>query len=905
MLCVFISQISWASVPEPSFVIYGQVLSSGIQVKQNGMVVSAKYANNHLVEATLTSSNNHQFTLEVPLEANIGTRDIYKARVGDVLSLEIAGELVEKVTVSDRGTAIKLNLRLPESFDSDGDGIYDSIEIADGRDPNDPNDPVKFGNLDLDNDGLSNGSEYLTGTYDPFGDFDGDGFSNQDEYDLGANPDNAENMPKQLADQGQYSALHAHANAYFYLQSDQANNLTWDEQVHGKPTSILPLYWNVDLYLDLIIATDQGKVLLLQANQQGQYSTPSLLNLFSLPAGGAVRVGLSDIDGINAKELWAFSHVSNKLYVYQRSPINAPYGAALWFDVALPVIDGNIALEDLNNDGAIDLLATGVDVTGTVAISDTLVQFNGTWDGYTLGFNAPVQLAKESYINNSPIQVLPNISEVGFDQQSDVLIKGTDQKIKINLSFNGLNKAATTDVLNQKLVTQESASQTASLFSQGIQLDTAGSDTPIFLANLDSDSDQTTDLIQYLGNAAANANQFRIVKGVKNTKETDGDGIPDYKDLDANDSHLPLPNGHIDFDQDGIPYAIDGNHSGLEDSDNDGMSDRFELENGLNPQDANDASGDLDGDGRTNYEEFQDGTNPQAKTSVATQDARMITSVNAFRSGTSDMVLLNSELAVSSQNSASVKFYSLNNLSQMRTLQVDDANGVSKILNSGNLLIAGNMGGSVEIWDANSAIRLAKFEKNNASVTDMALDGTALYVLHADGVFFQYNIETLAYVGNWKIYDGFLTSILARNNIVYIQASNPEKIMFVWDTNKQEVLYSITGNADCCERVVAELSGETLILANSYSGSGIYATDIGNLNSQEVVADIDISAARSLNNNIYVGRKSGVIERYSAVDGSFQGRVAAPYSQVREIELINGGFVSLHADGNVYFWDHK
>ena len=241
----------------------------------------------------------------------------------------------------------------------------------------------------------------------------------------------------------------------------------------------------------------------------------------------------------------------------------------------------------------------------------------------------------------------------------------------------------------------------------------------------------------------------------------------------------------------------------------------------------------------------------------------------------------------------------------MRTLQVDDNNGVSKILSTGNLLVTGNMGGSVEMWDANSAIRLAKFEKSTASVTDMAVDGTALYVLHADGTFYQYNIETLAYVGNWKVYDGFLTSLLARNNILYLQASAPEKIMFVWDANKQEVIYNITGNAECCEKVVAELSGETLILANSYSGSGIYATDIGNLNSQEVVADIDISAARSLNNNIYVGRKSGVIERYSAVDGSFQGRVAAPYSQVREIELINGGFISLHADGNVYFWDHK
>lgn len=906
IMCAFFAQLSVASVPEPSFVIYGQVESApGVQVTQNGLVVSARYAGNHLAESTLSSSNSHQFVLEIPLEANIGARDIYKARVGDVIDLDIAGSVVANLQVSDRGVSEGITLELPGNFDSDGDGIYDALEIADGRDPNDPNDPVAFGNLDLDGDGISNGAEFLTGTYDPFGDYDGDGFSNQDEYTLGSIPNNADNMPKQLADAGNYSPLHAHANAFEFLENQQGSNLTWNEAVHGKPTSILPMYWNVDLYLDLLIATDQGKVVWLQANADGQYANPVLLNLFSLPVGGATRLGLTNIDGIAAKELWVFSHVSNKLYTYQRSPAGEPYGANLWFDVSLPAIDGDITMADLNADGAMDLLATGVDVAGLTTVADTLVQFNGTWDGYTLGFNAPVQLAQQAYINNSPLQVIPNIKEVGFDNQLDVLLKGNDQKLTMNLSFNGLNQAAAADVLKQKLVTQEVASPTASLFDQGIQLDTEVGTTPFFMANFDADSDNTSDLIQYMGNSTSNANQFRLVKGVNNTKESDGDGILDFKDLDANDANKPIVNGQVDYDQDGIPYGIDGNHSGQEDFDNDGMNDRFELQNGLNPSDASDANGDLDGDGRTNYQESQDGTDPQAKTSVATQDAKMITSVRAFEAGTSDMVLLNSEIAVASQRSASVKIYNLENLSQMRTLQVDDANGVAKIINTGNLLVAGNMGGTVEIWDVDTGARLTTFAKNTSSVTDMAIDGTALYVLHADGVFYQYNIQTLAYVGNWKIYDGFLTSLLARNNILYIQASNPEKIMFVWDTNKQEVIYNITGNAQCCEKVVAELSGETLILANSYSGSGIYATSIGNLNSEQVVPDIDISAVRSVQNNIYVGRKSGIIERYSAVDGSFKGRVAAPYSQVREIELINGGFVSLHADGNVYFWDHQ
>jgi hypothetical protein len=905
IFCVFFVQLAWASVPEPSFIVYGQVLSSGAQVKQSGMVVTGKYGNTSLAESTLSSANNFEYVLEIPLESSIGNRDTYRARVGDVISLQIAGATVANIQISDRGVSFLQNVNLPESFDSDGDGIYDSLEIADGRNPNDPNDPVKFGNLDLDGDGITNGLEFLNNTYDPHADFDGDGFSNEHEYTLGKNPTLATNMPKQVPDAGKYSALHVHTDSFSYLQNQQGSALTWDEQVDGAPLMLLPIFWDADLTLDMLVATDQGKVFLLKANLQGQYASPVLLNLFSLPVGGKTRIGLTDIDGINAKELWVHSDVTNKLYLYQRQPSGVPYGSDLWFDVSLPQISGDLLLADINADGAMDVLATGVDVSDAATVVDTLVQINGSWDGYTLGFNAPVQLAKQTYINNSVIQLLPNIEEVGFDKKPDLMIKGTDHKFVINLSLNGFNNAALANNLIQKVVTQASANPTASLFAQGAQLNTGAVSTPFVMANFDSDSASSTDLLQYMGNTGSNTYQFRITKGVTNTKESDGDGIFDYKDVDANNRDKPLPNGHIDYDQDGIPYGIDGNHSGQEDADNDGMSDLFEISNGLNPLNAADANGDLDSDGRTNFEESQDGTDPQSKTSVATQDARMITSVKAFEAGTSDMLLLSKELAVSSNNSPSVKIYNLENLSQMRTLQSSDTNGVAKMINAGNLLVMGNVSGQIEIWDATSGIRLAVFDKNNSSVTDLAIDGSSLYSLHADGYFYQYNIETLAYVGNWKIYDGFLTSILARNNVLYIQASNPEKIMFVWNALKQDVIYNINGNAECCEKVVAELSGETLILANSYSGSGIFATNIGNLNSQQVVPDIDISAARSINTSIYVGRKSGVIERYSAVDGSFQGRVAAPYSQVREIDLINGGFISLHADGNVYFWEHK
>jgi len=61
-----------------------------------------------------------------------------------------------------------------------------------------------------------------------------------------------------------------------------------------------------------------------------------------------------------------------------------------------------------------------------------------------------------------------------------------------------------------------------------------------------------------------------------------------------------------DTDRDGMPDTTDT------DDDNDGMPDTWEIQYGLNPLNAADASQDPDGDGFTNLQEYQEGTNPNA-----------------------------------------------------------------------------------------------------------------------------------------------------------------------------------------------------------------------------------------------------------------------------------------------------
>ena len=57
---------------------------------------------------------------------------------------------------------------------------------------------------------------------------------------------------------------------------------------------------------------------------------------------------------------------------------------------------------------------------------------------------------------------------------------------------------------------------------------------------------------------------------------------------------------------------------GIIDSDGDGMPDKWELDNGLNPNDPSDALKDNDGDGFTNIQEYQMGTNPNKSNNAVT-----------------------------------------------------------------------------------------------------------------------------------------------------------------------------------------------------------------------------------------------------------------------------------------------
>ena len=106
------------------------------------------------------------------------------------------------ITARNDGVVGTLQLTSFGLLDSDGDGMPDVYEIANGLNPFDPTDASQ----DPDGDGLTNLQEYQLGTNPRVADTDGDGLSDGQEVTLGTNPLNPDTDGDGLTD-GQEVAL--------------------------------------------------------------------------------------------------------------------------------------------------------------------------------------------------------------------------------------------------------------------------------------------------------------------------------------------------------------------------------------------------------------------------------------------------------------------------------------------------------------------------------------------------------------------------------------------------------------------------------------------------------------------------------------------------------------------------
>jgi hypothetical protein len=152
-------------IPEALIVSASATLLTPSQLTTQ-LTVTARFPDGH--SANVTGALGTTYTISNPAVATIGS-------TGLVTGLASGSVLISAMKDGALGL-LRVTVRL--SNDTDGDGLPDDLELANGLDPGDPTDAL----ADFDHDGLTNLAELLSNGTDPRNpDTDGDGIADGEE----------------------------------------------------------------------------------------------------------------------------------------------------------------------------------------------------------------------------------------------------------------------------------------------------------------------------------------------------------------------------------------------------------------------------------------------------------------------------------------------------------------------------------------------------------------------------------------------------------------------------------------------------------------------------------------------------------------------------------------------------
>jgi len=958
---------SETSVPEPSYVLYGDVVSQvkvGGEDKETpvtlaGLRISAKL-NGLEIASTELNGTDSKYWLQIPLEANIGQSTGVKARVDETVQIFASGQssAIHQFKVHSRGEIQQKTLVMEVPVDSDGDGIPDYLESENDR--NNPNKPIEFGGAqDIDGDGISNALESLGGDYgeyDQFGDYDGDGFNNNDEYKHEMNPADATSFPINNINLAQYVPINMQAE-FNVLQNNNSGAVTdfkWQAS-WGEVKSAQFIQWSLNGTPDLMVITDQAvNVFILDTNYAViDHLMPNFSGLDT--ATTSAHAGYYDFIGDGILELW-FHTSNNQLLVYKREANSVkPFGTnPAWITLENIPFGSATEVFDENNDGISDIVYSSeltdaeyaqYGITSGTKHYTLRIKY-GTWDNEEKEYATRTsQLFTSRYHTGEPsdINQINNINEVGFDRKPDLIISGFTnsedlsgwssevllssqryQSLVLNVAVADVNSDfdSTADDIPQVAI------QAVNEKAQSLGYGSAVSHK-LLLADINGDSfmDQLRFIPDSSENSASSfAGKFVIHHGLNNAlnnyQDADNDFISDFKDVAPTNGNIPVPNGGTDFDGDGIPYAVDPNNSGSRDTDQDGMSDAFEINFGFDPRtkgSLDGIAGDYDQDGFSDVQEFLNNTNPRESDNP---DGRLLTlikerSVFASSESISDIALKDNLLIAASHHSQKVMILNLNDLNQtVREVEILETanNGISALTIIDDLLYIGTNSGSVFetnlVHENTPILRL----KVNHSIVSFDTKGDELYIGDANGTVHYFNSLTPPAI------DAIERVVVGSVPISFIEITTDHLVTQMTGTHKEisvlnvsklqqveeRLFYSINGSNKDAVFAISASNGESLALAQHFESNDIFLMNIANSSSRIVAtkpADINVSSLYlNTNEQLYIGYENGVIQQLDTKVNDDLLQVTTNNSAVNKIIQLGEFLVSGHANGQVYVW---
>ena len=446
-----------------------------------------------------------------------GLSDVYETANGlDLNNTDSDGD-----GLSD-GDEVNIHHCNPVNIDSDGDGLDDGVEINNGTDPNDADDPKK-NSVDSDGDGLSDDYEEIIGTAIDNNDSDGDGLTDGDEISIyGTNPIKSDSDDDGLSDREEITTYESNATN----SDSDGDGLSDGDEVNTYLTNPIKSDTDGDGLNDGV------EIKIHDSNATNSDSDGD---------------GLTDGDEVNT---------------YETNPTKS----------------------DTDGDGLDD----GVEITNGTDPNDPndpkKVSLDTDGDGLSDDYEEIIGTAIDN--NDSDGDGLTDGDEVNTYEtnpiKSDSDGDGLDDKYEIDNGLNPNSADTDGDGLDdgKEINSYESNATNADTDGDGLS---DGDEVNTYLTDLkisDTDSDGLDD-------------KYEVENGLNpKSDDTDGDGLNDGEEVNSYESNA----SNSDSDGDGLNDADEVNihHTSpiKSDSDGDGLDDKYELDNGLNPN-----SADTDGDG--------------------------------------------------------------------------------------------------------------------------------------------------------------------------------------------------------------------------------------------------------------------------------------------------------------------
>ncbi|MCQ8891738.1 leucine-rich repeat domain-containing protein, partial [Pseudoalteromonas carrageenovora] len=567
------------------------------------------------------------------------TRDVTSQRFNNIEQLFTSGDTL--FSYNNRRDFYVRKL-LSEFPDTDGDGLNDLIEEFLGTDP-----AVADAHQDFDNDGLTNAEEYAAGTSIHDHDSDNDGLMDGHEVALGSNPLLSDTDGDGVSDYEDAEPNNASVTTLVkkigeiefeseIIKQCITDNYSLEQSVYDviyfscwaqSDTAIENIFdlanfkFLRELSLPYMEVTSWETLEELEylTTFRGTKLTDDVLNLLA----NKVRIGHIDIRNSVFSNLLPLTEITNlaTLELYQTNVDN-------WQDLInieltnLSVQGTNFTDASLINvsvrffDGS-DTEIANLSLLGSLEQLNNLYLWNVNADDWSF-LNSLTQL-EQLYLGNSNFTDLHLINasnltnlDLSYTQITDWSsvseFKSLKQFYAGQTSFSDLRLLEgglleTLDVSETQISNWEPISGFTNLDYLYVR-STSFSDLSLI--------DLNTDFLRiYISNTQVeDLSPLFDFTGSYLRVSIDGIPLTDPAQLDTLTTlgieYSGTPSGLEDTDGDGIGDALD------DDDDNDGMSDEYELENGLDPLNAYDAGYDYDGDGLTNLEEMTLGTNPQS-----------------------------------------------------------------------------------------------------------------------------------------------------------------------------------------------------------------------------------------------------------------------------------------------------